>query len=101
VVLEAMAAGRAIVCTDNGGMAELVDYGNYGLLVPPKSPRDIAQRVISLLDNPAQRHELGRKARDLGLRRFEPATVIPQQLKSYERAIQHRQKERAPQKVGL
>jgi glycosyltransferase involved in cell wall biosynthesis len=100
VVLEAMAAGRAIVCTDNGGMAELVDYGNYGVLVPPKSPRDIAQRVITLLDNPTQRHELGKKAREIGLNRFEPATVIPQQIKSYERAIQHRQKLKTLQKAG-
>jgi glycogen synthase len=91
VVLESMAAGRAVVCTDNGGMAELVDRGQYGLLVPPKSPRDIAAQVNRLLDNPQLRHELGYKARHHGLRRFTSSAVIPLQIQSYERAIARRQ----------
>jgi glycogen(starch) synthase len=91
VVLEAMAAGRAVVCTDNGGMAELVDRGQYGLLVPPKSPRDIAAQVNRLLDDSKLRHELGHKARHQGLRRFTSSSVIPLQIQSYERAIARRQ----------
>lgn len=91
VVLEAMSAGRAVVCTGNGGMAELVDGGEYGLLVPPKSPRDIAQRVNFLLEHPEVRHELGRRARVEGLRRFTASSVVPLQLQSYERAIGRRQ----------
>jgi glycosyltransferase involved in cell wall biosynthesis len=87
VVLEAMSAGRAVVCTDNGGMAELVDGGKYGVLVPPKSPRDIANRVNYLLDNPALRQQLGRRAREEGLRRYTSSVVVPTQLRSYERAI--------------
>ncbi|PTY06946.1 glycosyltransferase family 1 protein [Opitutaceae bacterium EW11] len=90
VVLEAMSAGRAVVCTGNGGMAELVDGGEYGLLVPPKSPRDIANRINYLLDNPSARHEIGRRARTEGLRRFTSSSVIPVQLQSYERAIARR-----------
>lgn len=91
VVLEAMSAGRGVVCTGNGGMAELVQGGEYGLLVPPKSPRDIANRVNYLLENPTIRQEMGRRARLEGLRRFSPAAVVPVQLQSYERAIARRQ----------
>jgi glycogen synthase len=91
VVLEAMSAGRGVVCTGNGGMAELVDHGEYGLMVPPKSPRDIADRVNYLLANPGVRQDMGRRAREEGLRRFTPSAVIPVQLKSYERAIARRQ----------
>lgn len=90
-VLEAMAAGRGIVCTGNSGMAEVVDDGEYGVLVPPKSPTLIAERVSHLLATPAAREELGRKAREEGLRRFSPAAVVPTQLQSYERAIARRQ----------
>lgn len=98
VVLEAMSAGRAVVCTGNGGMAELVDGGKYGLLVPPKSPREIANKVNTLLSNPQQRYEMGRLARTEGLRRFSATAVIPLQLQSYERAIEHRQEKL--QRVG-
>ncbi len=91
VVLEAMSAGRAVVCTGNGGMAELVDQGKYGMLVPPQSPRDIADRVNALLASPEMRHEMGRRARTEGLRRFSASAVVPTQLRSYERAIARRQ----------
>lgn len=90
VVLEAMSAGRAVVCTDNGGMAELVDGGKYGLLVPPKSPREIADRVNHLLANPEFRQTLGRRARAEGLKRYAASAVVPIQLQSYERAIERR-----------
>lgn len=91
VVLEAMSAGRAVVCTGNGGMAELVNRGEFGLLVPPKAPKEIAAQVNFLLANPGLRQELGRRARLEGLRRFMPSAVIPVQLRSYERAIERRQ----------
>jgi glycogen synthase len=86
VVLEAIAAGRAVVCTDNGGMAEIVDGGEYGLLVPPKNPEAIAAKVIHLLAHQAQRAELARRARADVLPRFAPARVIQDQTRSYARA---------------
>jgi glycosyltransferase involved in cell wall biosynthesis len=92
VVLEAMAAGRAVVCTGNAGMGEIVEHGKYGLVVPPKAPREIADRVGRLLDNPQYRHELGHRARTEGLLRFAPENVIPQQIQSYERAIFRRKR---------
>jgi glycosyltransferase involved in cell wall biosynthesis len=87
VVLEAMAAGRAVICTGNGGMAELVNHGEYGLLVPPENPRAIAKAIIRLLSNDDLRRQLGRKARDEGLSRYSMAAIAPLQLRSYERAI--------------
>lgn len=90
VVLEAMSAARGIVCTNNGGMAELVDGGKYGRLVSPKAPREIAEQVNFLLANPRVRIEQGRLARSEGLKRFSPSAVVPLQLQSYERAIARR-----------
>ena len=90
VVLEAMSAARGIVCTGNGGMAELVDGGKYGRLVSPKSPKETAEQVNFLLANPDIRMEMGRKGREEGLRRFSAETVVPIQLQSYERAIARR-----------
>lgn len=92
VVLEAMSAARGIVCTDNGGMAELVGDGKYGLLVPPKSPNEIAKQINYFLDNPAARKAMGALARKEGLKPFASEVVIPKQLASYERAIVRRKK---------
>jgi glycogen synthase len=90
VVLEAMAAGRAVICTDNGGMAELLNHGEFGLLVPPKKPIAIVNSLSRLLADPTLRHHLGRKARHEGLSRYSHAAVAPRQLSSYERAIARR-----------
>jgi len=92
VVLEAMSAARGVVCTNNGGMAELLGGGKYGLLVPPKSPSEIAKQINYFLDNPAARKSMGALARKEGLKPFASEVVIPKQLASYERAIARRKK---------
>ena len=94
VVLEAMSAGRAVVCTGNSGMAELVNHGEFGLVVPPKDPPAIAENVSRLLGNPTLRYCFGRKARVEGLGRYAASTIAPLQLQSYERAIVRKRRTR-------
>ena len=57
VILEAMAAGIPVVCTDSGGPVELVDDGKYGLLVPVQEPNKLADALEKVLkdDELAQR----------------------------------------------
>jgi glycogen(starch) synthase len=63
VCLEAMAAGRAIVASQAGGMREMLDEGSCGVLVKPRDPACFAQAVINLLRHPAERQRLGALAR--------------------------------------
>jgi glycosyltransferase involved in cell wall biosynthesis len=53
VIMEAMASGKAVVATDVGGMPDLVDHGETGLLVPPGDARALAQAMQTLLDDRA------------------------------------------------
>ena len=43
-LIEAMAAGQAVVATDIGGTRELVVDGETGILVPPRDPAALAER---------------------------------------------------------
>ncbi len=52
VVLEAHAAGIPVVGSDLGGIAERVQHGVDGLLVPPGDPRALAAAFRSLIDDP-------------------------------------------------
>lgn len=61
-LLEAMAYGRAIVSTDAGGIKEIVNDGQTGLLVPIKNAAAIANKVIYLLNNEAVAKHLQRNA---------------------------------------
>lgn len=69
-VLEAMAAGRAVVASDVGGVAEAVTAGQDGVLVPPGDGEALAMAIAALLANPGQRRRLGRAARHTAEGRF-------------------------------
>lgn len=62
-VLEAMAHHLPIVATDVGGLAEVLDYGRCGELVPPGNAGLLANAVKHLLADPQRIQNLIRRAR--------------------------------------
>jgi glycosyltransferase involved in cell wall biosynthesis len=62
-VLEAMAAGLPVVATAVGGVPEIVTDGVTGLLVPPRTPADLAAAIGRLAADPALRARLGAAGR--------------------------------------
>src|SRR5207248_508162 len=52
VLLEAMDAARPIVASAVGAIPEVVEAGVTGLLVPPERPGELAQALVSLLNDP-------------------------------------------------
>lgn len=63
VLLESMACETPTICTDVGGMPEVVAHGATGFVVPPNDPGAIRQRIAQLLAEPRLREEMGRRAR--------------------------------------
>ena len=63
VVLEAGAAGTAVVASKVGGIPDIVRENVTGLLVPPKSPGGIAEAVLGLRADPARLRAMGEAAR--------------------------------------
>ena len=62
-ILEAMAAGKAVVATAVGGIPEAVVEGVTGTLVPPRSPERLAEAMLSLLENPSRARAMGEAGR--------------------------------------
>ena len=58
VILEAMAAGLAVVATDVPGCRDVVRDGRNGLLVPPRDSKALAGAVKKLVDDSALRKKL-------------------------------------------
>jgi glycosyltransferase involved in cell wall biosynthesis len=75
-MLEAMAAGKAVVVTGVGGIPHAVRDGDNGLLVDPGNVPSLADALGSLLDNDARRRELGERARATIAQEFEAGAVI-------------------------
>jgi glycosyltransferase involved in cell wall biosynthesis len=76
VALEAMAAGRAVVASRTGGLADIIAHEETGLLVPPSDPATLATAMRRLLDDAALRERLGTCARER-MAEYRASTVVP------------------------
>lgn len=87
VCLEAMAAARGVVGSSAGGMAEIIEHGRTGLLVPPRDPRAIAEAILTMLRDPVRRMAMGRAAREHVTAAYAPEVIGPLQEATYARAV--------------
>lgn len=78
-LIEAQAAGVAVVAFASGGVPEVVVDGETGLLVPAGDTAALATAVIALLDDPNRRQALGRA----GARRIRAAFGIDRMVQAY------------------
>jgi len=63
VIAEAQAMGLPVVSTYHGGIPEIVQNGQNGLLVPERSIHQLAQNILSILAQPSLQREMGLAAR--------------------------------------
>lgn len=86
VLLEAMAAGRAILATAVGGTPETVESGVSALLVPPRDIDQLQAALTRLSSDREQRTRLGRAALT-ALQRFSPEEYRDRILTLYREVI--------------
>ena len=63
VIVQGMAVGKPVVATDGGGVREVMQHGETGLLVERNSSRALSDAMLQLLSDPQAAHEMGREAR--------------------------------------
>ena len=83
-VLEAMARGVPVACSDRGALAEIAN--GAAVMFDPEHPRAIADAIERLLADPAERQRLGREGRE-NAQRFTWAATARKTLESYESAL--------------
>lgn len=64
VCLEAMAAGRAIVASNQGGMVDMLGPAEGGVFVDPESPASIANALLELFRDPSRIQAMGARNRE-------------------------------------
>jgi glycosyltransferase involved in cell wall biosynthesis len=90
VVAEAMASGKPVVCTDSGGVREIVDDGASGFVVPPRSPEALADKINALLSDARLRADMGLKGREAAERRFDWKLIARRTKHLYEDVLSSR-----------
>lgn len=56
---EAMVLGKPVIATDVGGMPEIVEHGETGLIVPRRNSQALADAIIDLLNDPTKATRFG------------------------------------------
>lgn len=86
VLIEAREAGCAIVATEVDGIAEAMDDGCAGVLIPPRNVQALAGALCSMLENDVGRYEWQRKAQQ-GIANFHVSAMASQVQSIYEELI--------------
>jgi glycosyltransferase involved in cell wall biosynthesis len=75
-IIEALAAGRAVVATRVGGVPDVVDEGETGFLVRPGDTHALAERLEILARDPSRRAAMGAAGRERVLRRYAVGRLV-------------------------
>jgi len=86
-ILEAMAARLPVIASSVGGVHELVDHGETGILVPPGDADALGAEIERLLDDPSLARLLGEAAGMRVAEHFGIATFQRAHLDLYRRAL--------------
>lgn len=84
VIVEAMAAGKPVISTDNEGSRELITPGKTGLMTPFDAGA-LAEGILSLLNNRDLARQMGVNARQEMIERFDPSRQIDELVEHWRR----------------
>lgn len=84
VLIEAMACGTPVICTNVGGMPEVVEDGVTGFVVAPNDPVALKEKIYYLVNNPSVAKKMGEFARQRVLDNFTWDKVVKRCLKGYK-----------------
>jgi glycosyltransferase involved in cell wall biosynthesis len=82
-LLESMACGTPVICTDVGGMPEIVEDGVTGFIVPPNDPVSLGKKIRYLIYHPEVSDQMGRAGRKRVLEMFTWDVVVHKCLEAY------------------
>lgn len=83
-LLEAMAAGRAVVATSIGSNREVTRNGAVAALVPPKDPAALAREIRGLVADPGRREALGLLGQQEQRSRYTMGRMLESYLDEYD-----------------
>jgi glycosyltransferase involved in cell wall biosynthesis len=82
-----MAASKAIIASQFGGMAEMIENNKSGLLVDPNDTITLEKCIQYLIDNPNKRVEYGQNAREKVLTEYSYDKILNQQVELYNQLL--------------
>jgi glycosyltransferase involved in cell wall biosynthesis len=85
VNIEAMSYGLPVISSSEGAIPEIVQDGKTGFIVNPKSPEEIAEKILLLVNNPPLCKTMGNQAKKV----FERKYTLEAHADNLDRAVSH------------
>lgn len=86
-LIDAAAAGRAVVTTDVPGCRDAIRPGVSGVLIPVRDAAALADAILELIEDPDRRAAMGREGRRLAEAEFDLERVTERHLELYAQAL--------------
>jgi len=83
-ILESMIRGLPVIASRIGAIPEIVQENKTGLLFDPFDPRDLTEKIRRLWNNPNLCRHLGRNARQIAMRDYNPEIYYAKLMGIYE-----------------
>jgi glycosyltransferase involved in cell wall biosynthesis len=90
VIAEAGLLGKAVVATRVGGIPDLIEDGKTGVLVERRSPKEIAQAVVSLLQDPVRAEQMGSALRGKVVQGFTERQMVDKIDAFYQKLLKEK-----------
>jgi glycosyltransferase involved in cell wall biosynthesis len=87
IVSEALACGKPVIGTKVGGIPDQIIDGYNGFLVKPKDPKEIAEKILWLLEHSDKAKQMGMNGRRIVEEKFDVEKRIDRIIEVYERVI--------------
>jgi glycosyltransferase involved in cell wall biosynthesis len=88
-LLEGMACGRPVICTDVASMPEIVRDNITGFVVPPNDPVALRAKICWLREHPCEAFRMGHAARQRVLEHFTWHAVVQRCMRIYGLAAEY------------
>lgn len=89
-LIEAMACGLAVIATDAGGIPDILQHRQNGLMTKSGADESLADALRTLLDNPALAASLGRAARRTVTEKYSETMATGQYLALFRELVPSR-----------
>jgi glycosyltransferase involved in cell wall biosynthesis len=87
VAPEAMAMEKMVIFSETGPGIETIIPNETGLLCNPHDPKDIAEKIKWVFNNPEESIKIGKQAREFALNKFNIQQIVEKNIKFYHQII--------------
>ena len=85
--VEAMACEKPVIVTDVGGLMEVVNNGEFGLVIPKKNSTELANAIEKLINERGFAIELGKRARENVLKSYDWKNNLQLMMNEYKKLL--------------